>query len=47
MRSARLAVTQKSEVKHALKILNDYYVKADKAHNSFDGAGSGIIAWYA
>ena len=30
-------------VKVALKILNDYDAKADKAHNSVDGAGSGII----
>merc|ERR1712232_401415 len=27
----------------ALKILNDYYAKADKSHGSSDGAGSGII----
>jgi len=30
-------------VKLALKILNDYYAKADKAHSSADGASSGII----
>jgi len=30
-------------VKLALKILSDYYAKADKAHGSSDGAGSGII----
>jgi len=30
-------------VKLALKILNDYYAKAGKAHSSADGAGSGII----
>jgi DNA repair exonuclease SbcCD ATPase subunit len=30
-------------IKLALKILNDYYAKADKAHGSADGAGSGII----
>jgi len=30
-------------VKLALKILNDYYAKSDKAHSSADGAGSGII----
>merc|ERR1712194_123974 len=30
-------------VKLALKILNDYYAKADKSHGSSDGAGSGII----
>jgi len=30
-------------VKLALKILNDYYAKADKAHSSSEGAGSGII----
>jgi len=29
--------------KLALKILNDYYAKADKSHGSSDGAGSGII----
>merc|ERR1719238_1435020 len=30
-------------VKLALKVLRDYYSKADKAHGSADGAGSGII----
>jgi len=30
-------------VKKALKVLNDYYSKADKAHSSSDGASSGII----
>merc|ERR1719453_2979509 len=30
-------------VRLALKVLNDYYAKADKAHSSADGAGSGII----
>merc|ERR1719486_1603137 len=30
-------------VKLALKVLNEYYAKADKAHGSADGAGSGII----
>jgi len=30
-------------VQLALKVLNDYYAKADKAHSSADGAGSGII----
>merc|ERR1719446_495875 len=30
-------------VKLALKILNDYYAKAGKAHGSSDGAGSGIV----
>jgi hypothetical protein len=30
-------------VQLALKVLNDYYAKADKAHGSADGAGSGII----
>jgi len=30
-------------VKMALKVLTDYYSKADKAHGSADGAGSGII----
>merc|ERR1719498_1531325 len=30
-------------VRLALKVLNDYYSKSDKAHASADGAGSGII----
>jgi len=30
-------------VQLALKVLNDYYAKGDKAHASADGAGSGII----
>merc|ERR1719424_1240202 len=30
-------------VKKALKVLKDYYAKADKSHGSADGAGSGII----
>jgi len=30
-------------VRAALKVLNDYYAKTDKAHSSADGAGSGII----
>merc|ERR1719214_307709 len=30
-------------VKLALKVLNEYYAKADKAHSSADGASSGII----
>merc|ERR1719389_4203 len=30
-------------VKLALKVLNEYYAKDDKAHGSADGAGSGII----
>ena len=30
-------------VKMALKVLREYYAKADKAHSSADGAGSGII----
>merc|ERR1719238_488729 len=30
-------------VKMALKVLNEYYAKDDKAHSSADGAGSGII----
>jgi hypothetical protein len=30
-------------VKLALKILNDYYAKAGKAHGSSDGAGGGIV----
>merc|ERR1740117_2317362 len=30
-------------VKTALKVLNEYYAKADKAHSSSDGASTGII----
>merc|ERR1719327_665299 len=30
-------------VKLALKILNEYYAKADKSHSSSDGAGGGIV----
>merc|ERR1719291_1505588 len=30
-------------IKLALRVLNDYYAKADKAHASADGAGHGII----
>merc|ERR1719291_604873 len=30
-------------IKMALRVLNDYYAKADKAHASADGAGHGII----
>merc|ERR1719375_620163 len=30
-------------IRLALKVLNDYYAKADKSHSSSDGAGSGII----
>merc|ERR1719377_395836 len=30
-------------VQKALQVLKDYYAKADKAHGSADGAGSGII----
>jgi hypothetical protein len=30
-------------IKLALKVLNEYYAKADKAHNSGDGASTGII----
>merc|ERR1719407_29352 len=30
-------------VQLALKVLNEYYAKGDKAHSSADGAGSGII----
>merc|ERR1719230_439159 len=30
-------------VKMALKVLNDYYSKSDKAHSSSDGASTGII----
>ena len=31
----------------ALEILNDYYAKAGNAHNSYDGASSGIIGMLA
>jgi chromosome segregation ATPase len=30
-------------IKMALKVLNEYYAKADKGHSSSDGASSGII----
>merc|ERR1719324_2355147 len=30
-------------VQLALKVLNDYYAKADKAHGAAEGAGGGII----
>merc|ERR1719329_530545 len=30
-------------IKLALKVLNEYYAKADKAHSSSDGASTGII----
>merc|ERR1712216_611225 len=30
-------------VKMALKVLREYYAKADKAHGAAEGAGSGII----
>merc|ERR550537_644815 len=30
-------------VKLALKVLNEYYAKADKAHGAVEGAGEGII----
>jgi len=30
-------------IKLALKVLNEYYAKADKSHGSADGAGSGIV----
>merc|ERR1719296_356616 len=33
-----------SGVQQALKILNDYYAKDDKAHDAADGAASGIIS---
>merc|ERR1719161_2894336 len=32
-----------SGIKSALKVLRDYYAKDDKAHDSADGAGSGIV----
>merc|ERR1712151_189451 len=31
-------------VQQALKILNEYYAKGDKAHDAADGAASGIIS---
>ena len=31
-------------IKMALKVLNDYYAKADKAHSSSDGASGGIMS---
>merc|ERR1719413_318772 len=31
-------------LKAALKVLNEYYAKDDKAHDAADGAGSGIIS---
>jgi chromosome segregation ATPase len=42
---ANSAETEKglNGVKLALKVLNEYYSKADKAHSSSDGASSGII----
>merc|ERR1712085_170949 len=33
-----------SGIKAALKALNEYYAKEDKAHDSADGAGNGIIS---
>jgi len=42
---ANSAETEKglNGIKLALKVLNEYYSKADKAHGSSDGASSGII----
>jgi hypothetical protein len=42
---ANSAETEKglNGVKLALKVLNEYYAKADKAHGAADGASSGII----
>jgi len=42
---ANSAETEKglNGIKLALKVLNEYYSKADKAHSSSDGASSGII----
>jgi len=42
---ANSAETEKglTGIKLALKVLNEYYSKADKAHGSADGASSGII----
>merc|ERR1719401_2690768 len=31
-------------IKAALKVLNEYYAKEDKAHDAADGAGNGIIS---
>ena len=31
-------------IKMTLKVLNDYYAKADKAHSSSDGASGGIMS---
>merc|ERR1712238_185032 len=31
-------------IQAALKVLNEYYAKEDKAHGSADGAGNGIIS---
>ena len=36
-------MTASKGVKLALKLVCDYYAKADKAHSFADGAGSGII----
>merc|ERR1711957_1084847 len=33
-----------SGIQAALKALNEYYAKEDKAHDSADGAGNGIIS---
>merc|ERR1740139_820333 len=33
-----------SGIQAALKVLKEYYAKEDKAHNSADGAGDGIIS---
>merc|ERR1719343_829841 len=33
-----------SGIKAALKVLNEYYAKEDKAHDAADGAGNGIIS---
>merc|ERR1711957_1149413 len=33
-----------SGIKAALKVLNEYYAKEDKAHDAADGAGDGIIS---
>jgi len=43
--AANSAETEKglNGIKLALKVLNEYYSKADKAHGSSDGASSGII----
>ena len=44
---AALNYAERKARREALKVLNEYYAKADKAHSSSDGASSGInqITW--